>query len=152
MFTHLHVHSEYSLLDGAARVADLPKRARELGQSAMALTDHGVMYGAVDFYKACKKEGIKPIIGCEVYVAPRTLFDKESKADADNFHLVLLAKNEKGYRNLCKIASKAAVDGFYYRPRTDKNELKKFSENAGKMAIVDSNERIWKVIKKVLKK
>ncbi len=128
MFTHLHVHSEYSLLDGAARVADLPKRARELGQSAMALTDHGVMYGAVDFYKACKKEGIKPIIGCEVYVAPRTLFDKESKADADNFHLVLLAKNEKGYRNLCKIASKAAVDGFYYRPRTDKNELKKYSE------------------------
>ncbi|MBQ8003238.1 MAG: DNA polymerase III subunit alpha, partial [Clostridia bacterium] len=128
MFAHLHVHSEYSLLDGAARVADLPKRAAELGQSAMALTDHGVMYGVVDFYKACKKEGIKPIIGCEVYVAPRSLSDKEMKSDADNFHLVLLAKNEKGYRNLCKIASKAAVDGFYYRPRTDKSELKKYSE------------------------
>ncbi len=128
MFTHLHVHSEYSLLDGAARVADLPKRAKELGQSAMALTDHGVMYGAVDFYKACKKEGIKPIIGCEVYVAPRRLSDKETKADAENFHLVLLAKNEEGYRNLCKIVSKAAVDGFYYRPRTDMTELKKYSK------------------------
>ena len=128
MFAHLHVHSEYSLLDGAARVADLPKRAREVGQSAMALTDHGVMYGAVDFYKACKKEGIKPIIGCEVYVAPRTLYDKETKADADNFHLVLLVKDATGYRNLCKIVSKAAVDGFYYRPRTDLNELKKYSK------------------------
>lgn len=127
MFTHLHVHSEYSLLDGAARVGELPKRAKELGQTAMALTDHGVMYGAVDFYKACKKEGIKPIIGCEVYVAPRTLSDKETKTDAENFHLVLLAKNAQGYRNLCKIVSKAAVDGFYYRPRTDLNELKKYS-------------------------
>lgn len=87
MFTHLHVHSEYSLLDGAARVGDLPKRAKELGMTALALTDHGVMYGAVDFYNACKKEGIKPIIGCEVYVAPRSLNDKESKADAENFHL-----------------------------------------------------------------
>lgn len=128
MFAHLHVHSEYSLLDGAARVADLPKKARELGQSAMALTDHGVMYGAVDFYKACKKEGVKPIIGCEVYVAPRTLYDKETKADADNFHLVLLVKDATGYRNLCKIVSKAAVDGFYYRPRTDMDELKKYSK------------------------
>lgn len=128
MFTHLHVHSEYSLLDGAGRVTDLVKRAKELGQDALALTDHGVMYGAVDFYKACKAEGIKPIIGCEVYVAPRTLYDKETKQDADNFHLVLLAKNKKGYENLCKIVSKAAVDGFYYRPRTDINELKKYSE------------------------
>lgn len=128
MFTHLHVHSEYSLLDGAGRVADLPKKAKELGQTAMALTDHGVMYGIVDFYKACKKEGIKPIIGCEVYVAPRTLYDKETKSDAENFHLVLLAKNSIGYKNLCKIASKAAIDGFYYRPRTDLNELRKHSE------------------------
>ncbi len=128
MFTHLHVHSEYSLLDGAARVADLPKRAKELGQNAMALTDHGVMYGAVDFYKACKKEGIKPIIGCEVYVAPRTLYDKSTKEDAENYHLVLLVKNEIGYKNLCKIVSKAAIDGFYYRPRTDMNELKAHSE------------------------
>ncbi len=128
MFTHLHVHSEYSLLDGAGRVSDLPKRAKELGQTAMALTDHGVMYGAVDFYKACKKEGIKPIIGCEVYVAPRSLYDKSTKEDANNFHLVLLAKNATGYKNLCKIVSKAAVDGFYYRPRTDISELKKYSE------------------------
>lgn len=128
MFTHLHVHSEYSLLDGAGRVAELPKRAKELGQTAMALTDHGVMYGAVDFYKACKKEGIKPIIGCEVYVAPKTLYNKETKSDAENFHLVLLCKNKKGYENLCKIVSKAAIDGFYYRPRTDLGELKKHSE------------------------
>ena len=128
MFTHLHVHSEYSLLDGAARVGDIPKRAKELGQTAIALTDHGVMYGAVDFYKACKKEGVKPIVGCEVYVAPRTLYDKETKADAENFHLVLLVKNEQGYKNLCKIVSKAAVDGFYYRPRTDINELRKYSK------------------------
>ncbi len=128
MFTHLHVHSEYSLLDGAGRVGDIPKRARELGQRAIALTDHGVMYGAVDFYKACKKEGIKPIIGCEVYVAPRTLYDKATKEDAENFHLVLLAKNRTGYENLCKIVSHAAVDGFYYRPRTDINELRKYSE------------------------
>ncbi len=125
MFTHLHVHSEYSLLDGAARVKELPKRAAELGQTALALTDHGVMYGAVDFFKACKEAGIKPIIGCEVYVAPRTLDKKETKADAENYHLVLLAKNEEGYKNLCKIVSKAAVDGFYYRPRTDISELRK---------------------------
>ena len=128
MFTHLHVHSEYSLLDGAARVSDLPKRAKELGQTAIALTDHGVMYGVVDFYKACKAEGIKPIIGCETYVAPRSLINKETKEDADNFHLVLLAKNEVGYKNLCKIVSKAAVDGFYYRPRTDMEFLAAHSE------------------------
>lgn len=128
MFTHLHVHSEYSLLDGASRVSRLPERARELGQTAIALTDHGVMYGVIDFYKACKKEGVKPIIGCEVYVAPRTLYDKDTKSDGENNHLVLLCKNKKGYENLCKIVSKAAIDGFYYRPRTDLNELKKYSE------------------------
>ncbi|MCD8048971.1 MAG: DNA polymerase III subunit alpha [Clostridia bacterium] len=128
VFTHLHVHSEYSLLDGAARVKELPKRAKELGQTALALTDHGVMYGVVDFYKACKAEGIKPIIGCEVYVAPRKLTNKETRADGENYHLVLLAKNEEGYKNLCKIVSKAAIDGFYYRPRTDMDELKKYSK------------------------
>lgn len=128
MFTHLHVHSEYSLLDGAGRVGDLPKRAKELGQTALALTDHGVMYGAVDFYKACRAEGIKPIIGCETYVAPRTLSDKSTRDDADNFHLVLLVKNGTGYKNLCKIVSKAAIDGFYYRPRTDMDELRAHSE------------------------
>jgi DNA polymerase-3 subunit alpha len=127
-FTHLHVHSEYSLLDGFGRVGALAKKAKEMGQSALALTDHGVMYGAVDFYKACKDEGIKPIIGCEVYVAPRSLSQKETKEDAENFHLVLLVKNEEGYKNLCSIVSKAAVEGFYYKPRTDMDELKKHSK------------------------
>ena len=98
-FVHLHVHSEYSLLDGMCRVKDLPKRAKELGMSAIALTDHGVMYGAVNFYKECVKEGIKPIIGCEVYVAPRSRFQKESGIDDDYAHLILLAKNVDGVYN-----------------------------------------------------
>ena len=92
-FVHLHIHSEFSLLDGANRIKDLPVRAKELGMKAMAITDHGVMYGAIDFYKACKKEGIKPIIGCEVYVAPRTRFDKEPNIDNHYYDLILLAKN-----------------------------------------------------------
>ena len=96
-FVHLHIHSEFSLLDGANRIKDLPVRAKELGMKAIAITDHGVMYGAIDFYKACKKEGIKPIIGCEVYVAPRTRFDKQSGIDDRYAHLILLAKNQKGY-------------------------------------------------------
>ena len=101
-FVHLHVHSEYSLLDGMCRVKDLPKRAKELGMDAIALTDHGVMYGVIDFYKACKKEGIKPIIGCEVYVANRSRFDKEAGVDF-NYHLILLEKDYKGYQNLTKL-------------------------------------------------
>ncbi len=127
-FVHLHLHSEFSLLDGACRIKDITARAKELGQSAVAITDHGVMYGAVDFYKACKAEGIKPIIGCEVYVAPRSMADKQHQFDSANNHLVLLAKNEVGYHNLIKIVSSAFIDGFYIKPRTDMKTLKEHSE------------------------
>ncbi len=127
-FVHLHVHSEYSLLDGMCRIKDLPKRAKELGMKAIALTDHGVMYGAVNFYKECVKEGIKPIIGCEVYVAPRTRFDKESGIDDDYAHLILLAKNKTGYQNLIKLVSMSFTDGYYYKPRIDLEILEQYSE------------------------
>ena len=126
-FVHLHVHSEYSLLDGANRIKDLPIRAKELGMNAIALTDHGVMYGIIDFYKACTKEGIKPIIGCEVYVSNRSRFDKEANIDFNN-HLILLAKNNEGYKNLTKLVSIGFVEGFYYKPRIDKEMLKKYHE------------------------
>ena len=115
-FVHLHVHTEYSLLDGACRIDKVAKRARSLGQTAIAVTDHGVMYGAVAFYKACLKEGVKPIIGCEVYVAPRSRFDKEHGTDNSYSHLILLCKNETGYRNLCYLVSAGFTDGFYVRP------------------------------------
>lgn len=128
MFVHLHVHSEYSLLDGAARIEKAVKRASELGMSALAITDHGVMYGVVDFYKACLKAGIKPIIGCEVYVAPNRRTDRVPGRDDANRHLVLLAENEEGYRNLIKIVSAAHVDGFYYKPRADKELLRSHSK------------------------
>ena len=118
-FVHLHVHTEYSLLDGACRIEKLAKRAKELGQTALAVTDHGVMYGAVAFYKACSAAGVKPIIGCEVYVAPRTRFDKEHGVDNAYSHLILLCKNETGYRNLCYLVSMAFTEGFYLRPRID---------------------------------
>ena len=118
-FVHLHVHSEYSLLDGANRIKDLPLRAKELGMNAIALTDHGVMYGAVNFYKECIKNDIKPIIGCEVYVAPRTRFDKEPNIDNSYAHLILLAKNKTGYQNLIKLVSLSFIDGYYYKPRID---------------------------------
>ena len=127
-FVHLHVHSEYSLLDGANRIKDLPVRAKELGMNAMAITDHGVMYGVIDFYKACKKEGIKPIIGCEVYVAPRSRFDKEPNIDNDYSHLILLAKNNEGYKNLIKLVSQSFLDGFYYKPRIDLELLEEYHE------------------------
>ena len=127
-FVHLHIHSEYSLLDGANRIKDLPVRAKELGMDAIALTDHGVMYGAIDFYKACKKEGIKPIIGCEVYVAPRSRFDKEPNIDNHYYHLILLAKNQKGYQNLSKLVSIGFLEGYYYKPRIDLEVLEKYSE------------------------
>ena len=127
-FVHLHIHSEFSLLDGANRIKDLPVRAKELGMDAMALTDHGVMYGAIDFYKACKKEGIKPIIGCEVYVAVRSRFDKEPGIDNKYYHLILLAKNNQGYKNLSKLVSLGFVDGYYYKPRIDREILEKYHE------------------------
>ena len=118
-FVHLHVHTEYSLLDGACRIPLLAKRAKELGQTALAVTDHGVLYGAVAFYRACRAEGIKPIIGCEVYVAPRSRFQKEHGIDNDYTHLILLCKNEEGYRNLCYLVSCGFTEGFYSRPRID---------------------------------
>jgi DNA polymerase-3 subunit alpha len=127
-FTHLHVHSEYSLLDGLARVPDLVKTAKKRGFDALALTDHGVMYGAVQFYKAAKKEGIKPIIGCELYVAPRSRFDRDAQFDRKAYHLTVLAENEVGYRNLLKLVSQAQLEGFYYKPRVDREILEKYSE------------------------
>ncbi len=123
-FVHLHVHSEYSLLDGACRIPGLVKRAKELGQSAVAITDHGVMYGVIDFYRACKAEGVKPIIGCEVYVAPRTRFDRVHELDAEARHLVLLCRNEEGYRNLSHMVSQSFTEGFYIKPRIDLDLLR----------------------------
>ena len=128
-FVHLHVHTEYSLLDGACRIRDLPKIVKELGQTACAVTDHGVMYGAVDFYRACKAEGIKPIIGCEVYVTAegRRLTDKVHEFDSESRHLVLLCENEEGYRNLSYMVSMAWVEGFYIKPRIDLELLREHS-------------------------
>lgn len=123
-FVHLHVHSEYSLLDGACRIKKIVKKVKELGQTAIAVTDHGVMYGAVDFYREALAAGIKPIIGCEVYVAPRTRFDKEAKLDSRPFHLILLCKNNKGYQNLIKLVSLSYTEGFYSKPRVDLEFLK----------------------------
>lgn len=127
-FVHLHVHTEYSLLDGACRIERLIKRVKELGQSAVAITDHGVMYGAVDFYKCAKENGIKPIIGCEVYVAPRTRFDKQHNLDTSPYHLVLLCKNQVGYQNLIKLVSAGFVEGFYSKPRIDRDILQQYHE------------------------
>ena len=128
-FVHLHVHTEYSLLDGACRIKDLPKVVKDMGQTACAITDHGVMYGAVDFYRACKAEGVKPIIGCEVYVSPkgRSRFDKVHEFDAESRHLVLLCENEEGYRNLSYMVSMAWTEGFYIKPRVDLALLKEHS-------------------------
>ena len=128
-FVHLHVHTEYSLLDGACRIRDLPRIVKSMGQTACAITDHGVMYGAIDFYRACKAEGIKPIIGCEVYVAPqgRTRFDKIHEFDAESRHLVLLCENAEGYRNLSYMVSMAWTEGFYNRPRVDQELLRRHS-------------------------
>ena len=129
-FVHLHVHTEYSLLDGACRIKDLPKVVKDMGQTACAITDHGVMYGAVDFYRACKAEGVKPIIGCEVYVSPkgRSRFDKVHEFDAESRHLVLLCENEEGYRNLSYMVSMAWTEGFYIKPRVDLALLREHSK------------------------
>ena len=127
-FTHLHVHTEYSLLDGAARIKDVVARAKELGMDSLAITDHGVMFGVVDFYKECKKQGIKPIIGCEVYTAARKMTDKDAEKDKRQGHLILLVKNETGYKNLIKIVSEGFIRGYYYKPRIDKDVLRAHSE------------------------
>ncbi|MBP9989068.1 MAG: DNA polymerase III subunit alpha, partial [Ruminococcus sp.] len=127
-FTHLHLHTEYSLLDGACRLDDVLDRAIELGQTSVAITDHGVMYGAVDFYKKAKAKGIKPIIGCECYLASRTRFDKVHTIDSERYHLVLLCKNETGYQNLIAMVSKAFTDGFYTKPRIDRELLEEYHE------------------------
>ena len=126
-FTHLHVHTEYSLLDGAASVDKLIKKAKSMNMSALAITDHGAMYGVIDFYKTAVAQGIKPIIGCEVYTAPRTRFDKQHEYDSSLSHLVLLAKNNNGYQNLIKLVSDAFIEGFYYKPRVDAELLERYS-------------------------
>lgn len=127
-FVHLHVHTEYSLLDGAGRIDKIAAKAKGLGMEALAITDHGVMYGAIDFYKACQKNGIKPLIGCEVYVAPHSRFDKRPQVDDNQHHLVLLAENLTGYRNILKLVSRAFTEGFYYKPRVDKELLAMHSQ------------------------
>lgn len=128
-FAHLHVHTEYSLLDGSNKITEYVKRAKELGMSAAAITDHGVMYGVIDFYRACKDAGINPVLGCEVYVAPGSRFDKEVGVSDDRYyHLILLAENNTGYANLMKIVSRGFTEGYYYKPRVDLEVLREFSE------------------------
>src|SRR5919199_497548 len=126
-FVHLHNHTEYSLLDGASRIGAMVKRAAELEMPAIALTDHGVMYGAIHFYKACRRAGIKPIIGCEVYVAPRSRLQREGRADRDPHHLTLLASDATGYLNLMKLCTIGQMEGLYYKPRIDKEVLAEHS-------------------------
>lgn len=128
-FAHLHVHTEYSLLDGSNKIKEYVARVKELGMNSAAITDHGVMFGCIDFYKAAKEAGIKPILGCEVYVAPGSRFDRETvKGEERYYHLVLLAENDLGYSNLTKIVSKGYVDGFYYKPRVDMEILQQYHE------------------------
>ena len=128
-FRHLHVHTEYSLLDGSSKIGELVDRAKKLGMDSIAITDHGVMYGVIDFYKAAHNAGIKPIIGCEVYVAPGSRFDREQgRKDERYHHLVLLAENNTGYENLMKIVSKGFLEGFYYKPRVDYEVLSEYHE------------------------
>jgi DNA polymerase-3 subunit alpha len=127
-FTHLHTHTEYSLLDGAADIKSLVAKAKELNMDALAITDHGVMFGVIDFYKEAKKQGIKPIIGCEVYTAARSMADRDPEKDKHQGHLVLLAKDRQGYKNLMKIVSAGYTKGFYYKPRVDKDLLRRYSE------------------------
>ena len=126
-FVHLHLHTEYSLLDGACRIDSLAGRAKELGFPALAVTDHGAMYGAVSFYRACRRAGVKPIIGCEVYVAPRSRTDREYGVDSRYTHLILLCKNEQGYRNLSYLVSMGFIEGFYIKPRIDWALLREYS-------------------------
>ena len=127
-FVHLHVHTEYSLLDGSNKIKEYVARVKELGMNSAAITDHGVMYGVIDFYKEAKKAGINPILGCEVYVAPGSRFDREAGHNDDRYyHLVLLAENDEGYHNLMKIVSRGFTEGYYYKPRVDKELLRQYS-------------------------
>jgi len=139
MFTHLHVHTEYSLLDGMSRISQLVSRAKELGMSSLAITDHGVLYGAIQFYLAAREAGIKPIIGCEIYLAQNSRFSRDA-GDKKNYHLVLLAKNQTGYRNLIQLATKANLEGFYYKPRVDKALLEQYSEGLIALSACTSGE------------
>ena len=128
-FTHLHVHTEYSLLDGSNKIKEYVERVKELGMDSAAITDHGVMFGVIDFYRACRAAEINPVIGCEVYVAPNSRFDREIGGGDDRYyHLVLLAENNVGYSNLMKIVSKGFVEGYYYKPRVDKEVLEQYHE------------------------
>lgn len=127
-FVHLHVHTEYSLLDGFTVIDKMMDKVKELGMDAIAITDHGAMFGVVDFYKAAKEKGIKPVIGCEVYTAARTMKDRDPQKDKDQGHLVLLARNQEGYQNLIELVSNGFLKGFYYKPRIDYDELSKFSK------------------------
>ena len=127
-FVHLHNHTEYSLLDGACRLKDLVSQAKSLGMPAVAITDHGVLYGVIDFYREAKKQGVKPIIGCEVYVAPRSRLDREARIDDNLHHLTLLCQDEVGYRNLVQLVSRAFLEGFYYKPRVDRELLSLYHE------------------------
>jgi len=127
-FVHLHTHSHYSLLDGLAKIDELVNRAKELEMDALALTDHGNLYGAIEFYKAAKKAEIKPILGVEMYVAPESRFEKNAQSNEKYFHLTLLCENNVGWKNLIKLVTKAHLEGFYYRPRADKELLKQYHE------------------------
>ena len=128
-FAHLHVHTEYSLLDGSNKIKEYVARVKELGMNSAAITDHGVMYGVIEFYREAKKAGINPVLGCEVYVAPNSRFDREVTGGDDRYyHLVLLAENDKGYANLMKIVSKGFTEGYYYKPRVDREVLREYHE------------------------
>ena len=159
-FTHLHVHTEYSLLDGSNKIKECIRRVKELGMDSCAITDHGVMYGVLNFYKTARAEGIKPILGCEVYVAPGSRFDKEGKPDDDRYyHLVLLAENNTGYANLMKIVSRGFTEGYYYKPRVDIEILERYHEGiialsaclAGEIARLISRGRIEEAEKAALR-
>ncbi|MFN7088723.1 MAG: PHP domain-containing protein, partial [Candidatus Paceibacteria bacterium] len=127
-FVHLHLHSHYSLLDGLSKIDEILDRIKELGMDAVALTDHGVLYGAIEFYTKAKSKGVKPIIGCELYLAPRTLYDKDPNRDSFYYHLPVLVENNIGYQNLLNLVTKAHLEGFYYKPRVDKEILKEHSQ------------------------
>lgn len=148
-FTHLHVHTEYSLLDGSNKIKEYVARVKELGMNSAAITDHGVMYGVIDFYREAKAAGINPILGCEVYVAPGSRFDREAGSGDDRYyHLVLLAENNTGYSNLTKIVSKGFTEGFYYKPRVDMEVLEKYHEGiiALSACLAGEVQNIWCVV------